>query len=93
MKASVKFLADQGEILDDPSKYQRLTGKLNYLIVTRSAIAFVVTVVSQFLSAPRTTYWDAVVQILRYLKRLLAKGLYIQILDTLELLVSQILIG
>ena len=75
IKASVKFLADHGEILDDPSKYQRLMGKLNYLTITRSAIAFVVTVVSQFLSTPRSTYWNVVVRILRYLKKTSGKRL------------------
>jgi len=49
------LLTDQ-EILDDPDMYQRLVGKLNYLIVTRLDIAFIVNVVSQFLSARRATY-------------------------------------
>jgi len=44
-------------------------GKLNYLTVTRPDIAFVVSIVSQFLSASRTTHWEALVWILRYLKK------------------------
>jgi len=43
--------------------------KLNYLIVTRPDIVFVMSVVSQFLLAQRITYWYAVIQILRYLKK------------------------
>ena len=39
----------------------QLTGKLNYLNVSKLDIAFDVSVVNQLLSAPRTTHWDAVV--------------------------------
>ena len=54
MKANVKLLPE-GEILNNPYKYQRLVGELNYLTITRADIAFVVSVMSQFLSTPRTT--------------------------------------
>ena len=47
---------------------------MNYLTVTRYDTAFVVSGVSQFLSAPSTTHWDAVVRILMYLKKSLEKG-------------------
>jgi len=49
------LLTDQ-EILDDPDMYQRLVGKLNYLTVIKPDITFVVSVVSQFFSAPITTH-------------------------------------
>ena len=68
MKTNVKLLPYQGEILDDPGRYWRLADKLNYLTIIRLDIAFAVSVVSQFLSTPRTTHWDAVFQILKYLK-------------------------
>ena len=44
-------------------------------MVTRSDIIFTVSVVSQFLSPPRTTHWDIVVQILKYLKKAPGKRL------------------
>jgi len=69
MNANIKLLPNQGEILDDPSRYRRLVGKLNYLAVTRSDIAFIISVVSQFLSASRITDWNVVVWILMYLKK------------------------
>ena len=61
MKANVKLLPDRRETLDDSGKYHRLVGKLNYLIVTKSDIAFVISVVSRLLSTPRITHWYAVV--------------------------------
>jgi len=60
--------------LDNPSSYRRLVRKLNYLMITRLDIVFAVSVVNQFLSAPKTSHWNAV-RILRYLKKALEKRL------------------
>ena len=38
IEANIKLLPDQNEILDDLNRYQRLVGKLNYVIVTRPGI-------------------------------------------------------
>ena len=48
---------------------------MNYLTVTRPDISFAVSVVSQFLSSPSDSHWDAVIRILRYIKRALGKGI------------------
>lgn len=55
--------------------YQRLVGKLNYLTITRPDLAYAVSVVSQFMQAPRTSHLDAVYRILRYLKTCPARGI------------------
>ena len=75
MDLNVKLLSDQGEPYLDPSRYRRLGGKLNYLTMTRPDISFAVSTVSQFLNSPRDSHWDAVIQILRYIKSSLGKGL------------------
>ncbi|XP_043705335.1 uncharacterized mitochondrial protein AtMg00810-like [Telopea speciosissima] len=69
MDPNVKLVAEEADVLDDPEKYSRLVGKLNYLTFTRPDIAFPISVVSQFLSSPRTPHWDVVIRILRYLKK------------------------
>ena len=61
IKANVKLLPHH-EILDDPDWYRRLVGKLNCLIINKHDVAFVVSVVSQFLSVSMTTHWHAVVR-------------------------------
>ena len=48
--------------------YQCLVGRLIYLTNTRPDLTFVVSVVNQFMHAPRTAHMDAVFHILRYLK-------------------------
>ncbi|KAL4018546.1 hypothetical protein IC575_022144 [Cucumis melo] len=55
--------------------YRQLVGSLIYLTVTRPDIAYVVHIVSQFMAAPRTIHFTAVLRILRYIKGTLGHGL------------------
>ena len=57
-----------GKPLSNPSLYRRLVDSLVYLTVTRPDISYAVHQVSQYLSAPRSTHYAAVLHILRYLK-------------------------
>nr|GEZ84102.1 hypothetical protein [Tanacetum cinerariifolium] len=68
MIQKLKLRSEDGRLLHNPEKYRRVVGKLNYLTITRPNIAFSVSVVSQFLTASRMSHWDAVTQILGYLK-------------------------
>jgi len=74
MDVNTKLLADQRKLLENVRRYKRLVGKLNYLTVIRSDITFAVSVVSQFLSALRTTHLEAVMRFLRDLKKTLRRG-------------------
>ena len=53
-----------GKPLSNPSLYKRLVGSLVYLIVTHPDISYVVHQVSQYLSAPRSIQYAAVLCIL-----------------------------
>jgi hypothetical protein len=63
------------QILANKERYQRLVGKLIYLSHTRPDIAYVVSIVSQFMHCPGEEHMDAVIRILRYLKSSPGKGL------------------
>ena len=56
-------------------RFQRLVGKLIYLSHTRPNIAYVVSVVSQFMHCPSKDHMGAVIQIFYYLKSSPGKGL------------------
>ncbi|XP_016581885.1 secreted RxLR effector protein 161-like [Capsicum annuum] len=60
--------------IKDVGRYQRLVGKFIYLTHTRPDIAYVVSVVSQFMQNPTKDHMEAVYRILRYLKRAPGKG-------------------
>ena len=61
-------LTREGELFENPKRYRRQVGKLNYLTVTRPDIAYFVSVVSQYMSSPTVDHWAIVEQILCYLK-------------------------
>lgn len=59
----------------DKGRYQRLVGKLIYLSHTCPDIAYVVSVMSQFMHCPSEDHIDVVVRILHYLKSFAGKWL------------------
>ena len=62
--------------MSNPSLYRRLVGSLVYLTVTCPDISYDVHQVSQYLSAPRSTHYAAVLCILRYLKGTIFHGIF-----------------
>jgi hypothetical protein len=75
MDPNQKLLPNQGEPYSDPERYRRLVGKLIYLTITRPDISFAVGVVSQFMQSPHKDHWDAVIRILKYIKKQPGQGL------------------
>ncbi|GKV43766.1 hypothetical protein SLEP1_g51018 [Rubroshorea leprosula] len=65
-----------GSPLSDPTRYRQLVGSLVYLTTTRPDIAYAVHIVSQFVAAPRSTHYAAVLRIIRYVKGTLFHGLH-----------------
>lgn len=68
MVPNVHLMTGDGDPFDNPERYRRLVGKLNYLTVIRQDIAFVVSIVSQFMSTPTVKHSAVLEQILCYLK-------------------------
>ena len=75
-KLNAHLTPSRGKPLFNPSLYRRLVGSLVYLTVTCPDISYVVYQVSQYLSAPRSTHYAAILRILRYLKGTLFHGLF-----------------
>ena len=72
-------------LLDDPTHYRRLVGKLLYLTITRIDITFCVTTLSQFMAAPRDTHLQAAHHLLRYIKSQPGLGLLYPATSDLQL--------
>jgi hypothetical protein len=79
-------LGEGGESpLVDNGRYQRLVGRLIYLSHTHLDIAYVVSVVSQFIRSPREPHIEAVYRILCYLKSSQGKELLFSQHDHLKI--------
>lgn len=68
MTPNLQLATEDSELFDNPEMYRRLVGKLNYLTVICPNIAYSVSIVSQFMSSPTVAHWEALGQILCYLK-------------------------
>lgn len=65
----------QGTPFNDPTLYRSLVGALQYLIITRPDLSYVVNQASQFLQTPTTSHFRLVKRILRYVKGTISYGL------------------
>ena len=72
---SQKLGDDKESDLVDMYRDQRLVGRLIYLSHTRPDLAFVMSMVSKLMYLPYKKHFEAIYQILRYLKSILDKGL------------------
>ena len=75
MEQNVDWWDNATALLEDAGIYRRLVGKLIYLTVTRPNISYAVSILSQFMQAPRTIHLEGVYRLLAYLKRAPGKGL------------------
>jgi hypothetical protein len=85
LETNVKLRATDGELLYDATLYRQLVGSLIYLTVTRPDLAYAVHLVSQFMTAPRSVHYAAVLHILRYVKGTLFHGLHFSSHSSLDL--------
>lgn len=70
------LIADHGEILSDPA---------SYLTVTRSDITYAVNLLSQFMSSPCDTHWQAALRVVRYIKYVPDHGILLSSNSSLRL--------
>ena len=65
-----------GESLSDATLYRQLVGSVIYLTITRPDTFYIVHVVSQFMAAPISPHYVAVLRMLGYLKGTIFDGLH-----------------
>uniref|UniRef100_A0A2N9HZW3 Integrase catalytic domain-containing protein n=1 Tax=Fagus sylvatica TaxID=28930 RepID=A0A2N9HZW3_FAGSY len=75
MEENLKLCVHPNQVPANKERYQRLVGRLMYLAHTRPDLAYVLSVVSQFMHSPSEEHMNAVIRILRYLKSSPGKGI------------------
>jgi hypothetical protein len=75
MEENLKLCVHSNQVPANKERYQRLVGILMYLAYTRPDLAYVLSVVSQFMHSPSEEHMNALIHILRYLKSSPGKGI------------------
>ncbi|KAG8498333.1 hypothetical protein CXB51_007179 [Gossypium anomalum] len=85
MVSSSVLSEDDGDRLSDPTEYRSLAGALQYIVLTRSDIAYAMNRVCQFMHSPTSEHLVALKRILRYLCGTISYGLVFRSSDRLSL--------
>jgi len=85
IEVNARYSSSDGLPLIDPTLYRTIVGSLVYLTITHPDIAYVVHVVSQFVTSPTTVHWAVVLRILRYLRGTIFQSLLLLSTSSLEL--------
>ncbi|KAJ9547776.1 LOW QUALITY PROTEIN: hypothetical protein OSB04_020319 [Centaurea solstitialis] len=73
-----KLSSTDGDLLTDGgTQYRQLVGALQYLTFTRPDISYAVQQICMHMHAPRTSHFNALKRILRYIKGMLDHGLHL----------------
>ena len=80
-----KLIPDEGDILQDPSYYRTIIGKLNFLTNSRPDLSYIIQTLSQFKQTPRTSHLLALEHTLRYLKGTSSQGILLNATGSLLL--------
>ena len=76
MEENFKLSKDDGELIEDPTVYRMLIGKLLYLTISRPDLSYTINRLSQFLVQPRKPHLIAAQRVLQYLKGSPSQGLF-----------------
>jgi len=76
LEVNVKFRREDRDLLPDPTLYEQLVGRLNYLTITRPDISFLVQQVSQFMQSSYHIYLVVICRIIRYRLGSSSRGLF-----------------
>ena len=78
MEANHKLALANSTLLENPTRYRRLVGRLIYLTITRPELCYAVHILSQFMQAPKEAHMEAARRVLRYLKGTPGQGLLLK---------------
>ncbi|CAL1362597.1 unnamed protein product [Linum trigynum] len=78
LAASTSLTLDDGTPPTDATRFRQVIGALQYLVYTRPDIAYSVNKLSQYMHSPKSSHWQCVKRLLRYVSGTLTHGLSIR---------------
>nr|GEU92222.1 hypothetical protein [Tanacetum cinerariifolium] len=84
MDPIIKLNSTDGYLLPDPSTYRTLVGKFLYLTITRPNLSFAAQALSQYSHSPRSSHFDVLMIVLRYIKLCPGQGLFFPTRNNLQ---------
>lgn len=78
---NLKLQRSQSNLLSDPSLYQRLVGKLNFLTHTRPDLLYTVQTLSHFMQSPSHDHFSALTHTLNYIASTSDQGILLKGFD------------
>ena len=75
LPTTAQLTSQSGTPLDNATEYRAMFGSLQYLLITRPDIAFVVNRLSQYMHCPIIDHWTCVKRFLQYLVGTVNEGL------------------
>lgn len=85
LPTNLKLSAHEGKLLDNPTLYRGVVGKLNFLTHTRPDLSYAVQALSQFMQTPRDSHWRALKHTLNYVYNTCGQGILMDGSDKLTL--------
>lgn len=85
LEPTVKLTSTTSALLDDPTFYRQLIGKLNYLTHSRPNLCHAVLILSQFMQQPCIHHYIAALRVVHYLKNFSNQGLFLSSLPLFSL--------
>ena len=76
MELNLHLSIDDGEPLDDPTRYRHIVGSLVYLCITGPDISYDVHILSQFVLATTQVHYNHLLRVLRYLRGTISRLLF-----------------
>nr|GEU94777.1 retrovirus-related Pol polyprotein from transposon TNT 1-94 [Tanacetum cinerariifolium] len=65
---TIKLNDSDSYLLPDPSTYKTLVGKLLYLTIVKPDLSFATQALSQYSHSPRSSHYEALLRVLKYIK-------------------------
>ena len=81
MEHNSKLSMDEVELINDPTMYRRMMGKLLYLTLTSPDLNYCVHRLTQFMEKPRLPHLHATHRVLQYLKGCPVQGFFFLMLN------------